>query len=163
MRRTRKKSAPYAAQAAVVGGVIASAALGSAAVTPDGDWYKALNKPSWQPPGWAFPVVWTPLYASVAVAGVRALNRADAEERRRVARALAANLTLNTAWNWLFFGLRNPAAGVLGTLALDASNLHLVRRVAATDRTAARTLWPYAAWCGFATALNASIAWRNRK
>jgi tryptophan-rich sensory protein len=62
----------------------------------------------------------------------------------------------------LFFARRSPAAGVVGTSLLDLSNAELIRRIARTDRTAARLLVPYAAWCAFATALNVSIARRNR-
>jgi tryptophan-rich sensory protein len=37
----------------------------------------------------------------------------------------------------------------------------LVRQAARADRTAGLLLAPYAAWTGFATALNASIARKN--
>lgn len=68
---------------------------------------------------------------------------------------------LNAAWNWLFFQRRSPAAGLAGTALLDLSNADLIRRAARTDPTAAAALTPYAAWCVFATALNADIARRN--
>ncbi|MFD7027296.1 TspO/MBR family protein [Streptomyces sp. NPDC059917] len=149
---------PYAVSAVAVA---TSAVLGGAAVDPHSDWYRALRKPPWQPPGWAFGLVWTPLYATIAWAGGHALSRTHGAERRALAVGLGANLALNTAWNWAFFARRSPAAGVVGTVLLDLSNLLLVRRMHRSDPYGARVLAPYAAWCAFATALNVDIARRN--
>jgi benzodiazapine receptor len=139
----------------------AAAAAGARAVDPGSAWYRGLRKPPWQPPPQAFGLVWTPLYASIAWAGGRALRQADGRQRTKLAVSLGANLTLNAAWNWLFFGLRSPRAGLAGTLAVDLSNADLIRRVARVDRRAAAALAPYGLWCLFATALNADIARRN--
>lgn len=147
--------------ALTVGAVTATAAAGARAVDADGAWYQALDKPSWQPPSWAFGAVWTPLYASIAWAGGRALNRTGGRVRLRLAASLAANLTLNAGWNWLFFGRRSPKASLLGTALLNMSNAELLYRTARADSTAARALLPYATWCVFATALNSSILRRN--
>ncbi|MDJ0385602.1 TspO/MBR family protein [Streptomyces sp. G-G2] len=143
--------------------VAAAAVLGGLAVDPDSRWYRTLRKPAWQPPSWAFGVVWTPLYGAIAWAAGHALRRTGGTERRRLAVSLGANLALNAAWNWLFFARKSPAAGLVGTLLLDASNLQLLRRVHRTDPPAAAALAPYAAWCAFATALNADIVRRNRQ
>ncbi|MEY2244536.1 TspO/MBR family protein [Streptomyces sp. BF23-18] len=143
--------------ALTAGAVTATAAAGARAVDADSAWYRALDKPSWQPPSWAFGAVWTPLYASIAWAGGRALNRTGGRVRLRLAASLAANLTLNAGWNWLFFGRRSPKAGLLGTALLNMSNAELLYRTARADSTAARALLPYATWCVFATALNGSI------
>jgi tryptophan-rich sensory protein len=148
----------YAATAAAV---TATAAAGSVAVDTGTRWYRTLDKPSWQPPSWAFGAVWTPLYASIAFAGGHALLRTRGRARREVAVALGANLLANAGWNWLFFGRRSVVGGLAGTLALDASNLDLIRRTAKYDSVAAGALVPYAAWCLFATALNGAIARRN--
>ncbi|MQY02122.1 TspO/MBR family protein [Actinomadura macrotermitis] len=147
--------------AATATAVTATAAIGSKAVKTNTAWYQSLSKPPWQPPSWAFGLVWTPLYASLAWAGGRALLRAGGH-RRALATSLGINLLANAAWNQLFFGRRSTKAGLVGTLLLDLSNADLIRRTAAVDATAAGALVPYAAWCGFATALNASIAQRNR-
>jgi tryptophan-rich sensory protein len=40
------------------------------------------------------------------------------------------NLALNAGWNWLFFGLRSPRAGLAGTVLLDVSHAELIRRIA---------------------------------
>ncbi|MFF3976239.1 TspO/MBR family protein [Streptomyces sp. NPDC001828] len=139
--------------------VTGAAFLGARAVDADSVWYRSLPKPAWQPPSWAFGVVWTPLYATIAYAGGRALGAAPTRrERARLAASLAANLSLNAGWNWLFFRLRSPRAAVVGTVLLDLSNAELIRRTARSDRAAAKALLPYAAWCAFATALNSSIA-----
>jgi len=143
-------------------GTAAAAVVGAWPVDPGSSWYSSLAKPSWQPPPRAFGLVWTPLYASIAWAGGHALLRTTGRQRRALAASLAANLTVNTAWNWLFFGLRSPRAGLAGTLLLDLSNAELIRRMARTDPRAAAALVPYALWCAFATALNADIARRNR-
>ncbi|MEU6278402.1 TspO/MBR family protein [Streptomyces populi] len=157
--RAPKARLRYGASAAAVA---ATALLGARAVDADSAWYRSLRKPPWQPPPWVFGAVWTPLYATVAYAAGRALNASpDGPPRTRLAASLAVNLTLNAGWNWLFFGLREPRAGLYGTLLLNLSNAELVHRVRRVDPTAARALVPYAGWCVFATALNGSITRRN--
>ncbi|MFF9362547.1 cytochrome d ubiquinol oxidase subunit II [Streptomyces griseoluteus] len=159
-RSRPRRWVPYAVCA---GAVTATAVAGARATRPDARWYRELNTPDWQPPPWAFGAVWTPLYASIAVAGGRALNAARGPQRKALAGEFAANLALNAGWSNLFFRLRSPLAGLAGTLLLDASNVRLLTRVARTDRKAAVVLLPYAAWCAYATCLNASIVARNHE
>lgn len=140
-----------------------AAAVGSLGVKPDSRWYRRLDKPPWQPPATAFPLVWTPLYGLIAWGTGRGLDRAgETGDGRRLLALTAANLTLNAGWNWAFFARQSPAAGLGVILALDALNVALVREVGKHDRTAAAALVPYAVWTGFATALNAEIWRRNR-
>jgi tryptophan-rich sensory protein len=127
-------------------------------------WYWHLDKPAWQPPGAAFGPAWTTLYALMAVASARTLDRLDEPaERRAFATAFGANLMLNAAWNWLFFKARRPRWALAEILLMEVSTLDLTRRAAHVDRPAAKMLLPYAGWVAFATALNASIARRNPK
>jgi tryptophan-rich sensory protein len=140
--------------------VTAAAALGSVATRPRDPWYRRLDKPSWQPPPRAFPLVWTPLYALIAFGGARALDASPAR-RGSFAAAYGANLALNAAWTAIFFGARRPRAALAEIALLNASNLDLLRRAWRADRLAAGALAPYAAWTAFATALNYAIARRN--
>ncbi|MFD4651763.1 TspO/MBR family protein [Streptomyces sp. NPDC056721] len=105
--------------------------------------------------------MWTPLRASIAWAGGHALTRTEGERRDALAASVGANLILNAAWNWLFYGRRSPRAGLVGTLMLDLSNIELIQRTAQVDTARARALLPYAGWCAFATALNMAIAKRH--
>jgi benzodiazapine receptor len=151
----------WRAYALAAAATVASAAAGALPVKPDSDWYRGLAKPRWQPPPQAFGLIWPPLYVSIAWSAGRALGRARGRPRRALAASVGVNLALNAGWTWMFFGLRRPRAGLAGTVLLDLSNLELIRRMARTDPRAAAALAPYAAWCVFATALNASIARRN--
>lgn len=149
----------------------ATAAAGSLATDPNGRWYQGLRKPGWQPPAIAFPVVWTALYADIAVSSAAALESQDPAEtpggpdRRREIRAyrgaLAANLILNTAWSWLFWRCRRPWLAAAECAVLAASSADLVRRTYKLNRRAGVSLAPYAVWCGFATVLTTAVARLN--
>ncbi|GAA2704612.1 TspO/MBR family protein [Actinoplanes palleronii] len=141
--------------------VVAAAGAGSLATDPSSAWYRSLRKPSWQPPPVAFPLVWTPLYALIAVAGTRALNRGSEADRAAFVRSYGVNLVLNAAWSGLFFRAERPKVALAGIAALNVSNVLLWRRAADTDRLAGAALAPYVAWTLFATALNAAIVRLN--
>jgi translocator protein len=145
----------------VAGAVTATAVAGSLATDPESAWYRGLRKPSWQPPPVAFPVVWTPLYALLAVAGTRGLNRTTGAERVRFARAYGLNLILNAGWTALFFRARNPKAALGEIVVLNVSNVAVLRRAGRADQLAAAALTPYVAWTLFATCLNGAIVALN--
>jgi benzodiazapine receptor len=143
--------------------VAATAVAGGLATDPQSPWYRSLRTPSWQPPPPAYGLVWTPLYADLAVTSARALDglAGRSREQSRYRAALAANLVLNAGWNVLFFRARRPWLAAAECAVLTFSAADLVRRTAAVDRRAGAALAPYPAWCGFATALTIAIARRN--
>ncbi|NUU33205.1 TspO/MBR family protein [Arthrobacter sp. C9C5] len=148
----------------------ATAAAGGLATDPDSPWYRQLRKPDWQPPAIAFPVVWTALYADLAVSSAVALDSRDGADAGSKTRqqelaayrsALAVNLALNASWSWLFWRARRPWLAAAECAVLTASSIDLVRRTYKLDRGAGAALAPYAAWCGFATALSTAVARLN--
>ena len=138
----------------------AAAALGSLGTKPDSSWYRSLDKPDWQPPGVAFPLVWTPLYGLIAWGTGRAAS--VPEGRGAMLGLTGADLAVNAGWCWAFFDRESPRAGLATIALLNGLNLVLLREAARRDRVAAAALAPYVVWTGFATALNASIWRRNR-
>lgn len=150
---------------ATAAAVVASAGLGAASTDPGSGWYADLEKPSWNPPGAAFPLVWTPLYADIAVTGAAALTQLEHEGRHDEAaalrRALATILVLNTGWSVVFWRVRRPWPAAAWCALLTAHSALLARRVGSVDPALGAALAPYPLWCGFATALNTSIARRN--
>jgi len=145
--------------------VAVSAGVGAAATTPDAGWYAAADLPTWNSPAVVFPLVWTPLYADLAVTTAAALTALEApgrlDEASDLRRALAANLVLNTGWSVLFWRVRQPWVSTAWCALLTAHSAALTRRLGRVDPSLGRALAAYPAWCSFATVLSAEIARRN--
>lgn len=125
---------------------------------PPDVWFAALNKPSFNPPGWLFAPVWTVLYLLIAIAGWRVFFRAS---DRPLGRLWIAQMILNFAWSPLFFGAHSPALALAVILLLLATIILFIVRARRLERTAAWLFVPYALWVGFATALNATFVSLN--
>lgn len=139
------------------------AALASAVTNPKiPGWYGTLEKPAFTPPDWVFGPVWTLLYAMMAVAAWRVWRTEGMPgPRRRALSVFGAQLALNGAWSFAFFGAESPLAGLIVILALEALILWTILLFARLDRLAAILLAPYAAWVAYAAALNLAILHLN--
>jgi tryptophan-rich sensory protein len=135
--------------------------LACGALFPPGDWYAALNKPTWQPPNWLFGPVWTTLYAMLAVA-LALLLQAPPGSRRKVALCwFGIQLLLNAAWTPLFFGLQQPAVAFVAICLLW---LALLGSILAALKVRPLVGWlqvPTLAWVSFALVLNGVIVALN--
>jgi tryptophan-rich sensory protein len=135
-------------------------AVGSAIVqTSIATWYADLVKPSFNPPNEVFPVVWTVLYAMMAVAAWRIWRTADPETRRWPLTLFALQLAINLGWTVVFFGLQKIDSALAAIVVLDVGVTVTTLAFRTLDRAAARLMMPYLAWVLFATLLNVSI-WR---
>ena len=139
----------------------AAAGLGSAFTSRSvSDWYAALARPAWTPPGWVFGPVWTALYVLMAVAAWLVWRQAGDWAGARAALGLyVVQLVLNAAWPGLFFGLRMPGAAFAELVVLWAAILATLVAFRRLSPTAGALMAPYLAWCTFAAALNLAI-WR---
>lgn len=126
--------------------------------TPPGDWYAALEKPSFNPPGWLFGPVWSVLYVLIAIAGWR-VWRASGNSTLRV--LWIVQLVLNFLWSPVFFGAQMPGAALVVIIALLPTILAFIASAWGRDRVAGWLFVPYVAWVAFATLLNFSIVWLN--
>jgi tryptophan-rich sensory protein len=66
-RQTLARTAAPVTATAIVGSLASSETTSA--------WYVSLRKPAIQPPAVVFPVVWTSLYATIALASATALER----------------------------------------------------------------------------------------
>ena len=117
-------------------------------------WFDALIKPSFLPPGWAFPVAWTILYICLGIALALILHARGAKGRPLALTLFFAQLALNFSWSPTFFG-----AGLIdwAFLLIMAMNVAVTATIIAAwplNRVAALLLVPYLAWLCLATALN---------
>jgi tryptophan-rich sensory protein len=135
--------------------------VGGAVTDPDEDWYRALDKPPWQPPGKVFGPVWRVLYAAQAVAAWLVWKRGGPDAGSAL-RLYGAQLLLNTAWSLLFFGLHRLAWAVIDVALLWVAIAATMSAFRKHSPTAFWLLLPYLAWVSFASALTWTIWRRNR-
>jgi tryptophan-rich sensory protein len=144
--------------AAAFAACFAISGLGGAITAgPVKSWYPGLIKPALTPPDIAFPIVWTTLYAMMAVAAWLVWRRAGWKRGRVALLLFGLQLILNLAWSWLFFGLQRIGLATIeiGMLWLAIAGCCLA--FARHDRIAALLLVPYLLWVGFAAWLTISI------
>ncbi|ALA66434.1 DNA-binding protein [Corynebacterium lactis RW2-5] len=156
---------------ATVGAAVAACAtVGGILTDPKNKEYRRLDLPSWQPPAGIFPVVWTALYADIAVVNSLVLSdnleSDDDGDSKCSARsnsvALGINLLLNAGWPGVFFRSKKKGVATVWSGALALSSADLVRRAWKSAPQRGVVLAPYAAWTSFATILSGAIRRRNR-
>lgn len=138
-------------------GACAAAATTGSMFQP-GAWYEGLDKPSWTPPKWLFPVAWTTLYILMSIAGARVVNTPGAG----IPLAFwAVQIAVNTLWTPVFFGLRNMKAGMVIIVFLWISVAGTMISLFQVDTLAGLMFVPYLVWVSVASALNYSVWQRN--
>lgn len=125
---------------------------------PTGEWYKGLNKPSWVPPNWLFPVAWTSIYLLISFAGARV---AVLDGNAYAMAFWGLQIAFNTLWTPVFFGLRHlkgslPVMACLWLAVAGATVTHFQ-----LDFWAGLAFVPYLAWVTVAAALNIAMVRLN--
>lgn len=133
----------------------------SGAAFRPGPWYASLRKPSWTPPNWAFPVVWSALYVAMASASWLVWDVAGWNAMPALALYLV-NLLLNASWSYFFFGRRRMDWALADVALLWLSIVFLIPAFAAHSTLAALLLAPYLLWVSIAAALNVRMIQLNR-
>jgi benzodiazapine receptor len=142
-------------------GCFAAPALSALVGAMPGDWYAALKKPSWNPPGWIFGPVWTALYTMMAVSAWLVWKQGGWAAQRKPLLLFVVQLTLNAAWTPLFFRLHAPGWAAVDITLLWLAIVGTIVAFRPVGRVAAVLLWPYLAWVSFAAVLNFTLWWMN--
>lgn len=122
-----------------------------------GSWYEALNKPSWTPPNWVFPVVWPILYAMMGIAAWLVWRDYGFKDASSQLRWFLLQLGLNAAWSWIFFGRQSISMGLAEILLLWIAIFFTIILFWDKRKSAAWLMIPYLLWITYASALNFSI------
>lgn len=126
----------------------------SGAVFKPGPWYDTLRKPSWTPPKWAFPTVWSILYVMIAYAGWDIWTKAGWS----FAIALwGGQLILNGCWSWFFFGLKRMDLALFELGLLWLTILGFIVTAWPISALASLLFVPYLLWVSAAGLLNLSV------
>lgn len=140
--------------------VLAVASTG--AMYKPGAWYEALAKPDWTPPNWLFPIAWTLLYLMIALAGWLVWRAVGFSGASLPFLLYFAQLALNAAWSWLFFGLHRMDLALVDMAALWLTILANIFAFYAVRPGAGYLLIPYLVWVTYAAALNVAVWHMNR-
>ena len=144
-----------------VAAVVVVLGVGGATTKVDA-WYRALRKPSWNPPGWAFAPAWTIILGLAGWAGVIAWNHAEVgADRWRIGALFGANALFHLLWSPLFFTWKRPDWALAEVPFLWLSIAALIVGLAPLSTTSALLLAPYLVWVSFAAFLNLTIVRLN--
>lgn len=126
-------------------------------------WYPTLQKPSFNPPNWAFPVAWTTLYIFMGIAAGLVWDKIEIkkEEVQKALLFFFIQLALNALWSILFFGLKNPILALVEIVLLWLIIYETFMKFNKIDKIAGYLFIPYLFWVTFAIILNANIWWLN--
>jgi len=125
-------------------------------------WYLSLAHPPLTPPNAVFAPVWTALYVMIGVAGWMIWQAGETRPVRPALRLWGWQLLLNALWTPAFFGLHNPALGLVVLVPLLVLIALTIRAFAPLRLAAAWLMAPYFVWSCFATWLNLGVWWLNR-
>jgi len=137
----------------VIGVSLAGSLIGTSFLP--GEWYQALNKPSFTPAPWVFGPVWSVLYAIIGWVGARKYLLGGA-------RGLwLAQMGVNLIWSPVFFGMHSPLGGTIVIAALWGLIVAFIAREWNNDRTSAVLFLPYIVWVSLASAVNLGVVVLN--
>ncbi len=137
-------------------------AFAGGALTTIGPWYRALRKPSWQPPNWLFAPAWTLIFVLSATASVMGwYGSKNASEASILIGAFVLNGVLNMTWSFLFFYRRRPDWALVEIFPFWLTIVALMVVVKTYSGSAWLLLLPYILWVSFAAFLNYTIVRLN--
>lgn len=128
--------------------------------TSAGAWYTALNKPSFNPPGWVFGPVWTILYLLMGIS-LYLVWQSDSKLKKTAVIIFSIQLILNAVWSPLFFGLKAPLAAFIDIAFLWLAIIATIIIFYRISKPASYLLVPYILWVSFASVLNLFIVILN--
>jgi translocator protein len=153
--------------------------VGAFFTTPEiNSWYKSLNKPSFNPPGWIFGPVWTTLFVLMGISlflvwekkweSKNKINFKNKKPWNKISQKLlsgpwqkaniiiifATQLVLNVLWSVIFFGMHSPGVAFFELIMLWFAIIFTIINFYRVSKTAALLLIPYVLWVSFAGVLN---------
>ena len=144
---------------------VAAGGIGSIFTTKSiPEWYVGLRKPRYTPPNWVFGPVWSILYILMGISVFLVWqNGLDTQGVLLAFTIFWIQLTLNTLWSIVFFGLKSKGGGVIIIITLWLLILATIITSFPVSGWAGALLIPYIIWVGLASYLNIGIWLLNRQ
>jgi translocator protein len=144
------------------GSLAFATAMVGGTITVLDDWYYSLQQPAWAPPGYMFGVIWTAIFAMIALAGMLAWQKAPTRRDVEISIGLfALNGFLNLSWSFIFFRMQRPDLAFYELIFLWLSILALILFCGRYSKLASLLLLPYLVWVTIAGVLNYQVVQLN--
>lgn len=126
--------------------------------------YQELIKPTWSPPAWLFGPVWSVLYIIIIVSfGYVFYMYLKGGISFMIALPFLLNLIFNIAFTPIQFGLKNLPLASVDILLTVGTLLWALISIFALFPWVLYVNIPYVLWASFATVLQLTITFLNRK
>ena len=138
--------------ALALGGIFA----GQGAVS---DWYEALNKAPWTPPGWVFGFAWTTIMICYSLFMTLAWEKIS--NRKKFVLLFVIQWILNVGWNPSFFYMHEVLFGLIIISSLTFLIAYIFFSYQKSLKGIVYYQLPYLIWLCIATSLNGYILAMN--
>ena len=135
--------------------IVAIYVIGSGLWVNTGDnWYRTLNQPSWQPPGFIFGIIWPYNFIVLGIAAVTIAQRATTALSITYLTFFGLSVACALIWAYQFYrphNLQFAAIALAGTVLLT---LPMVMIAFKTSTSSGVALLPYQIWVATAATLS---------
>ena len=121
-------------------------------------WYSEIIQPSFNPPSWVFPPVWSTLYVMMSIAIWRVWITFF---NSRILKLYFFHLFFNCIWSIIFFGFHQIGLALINIIVILFFIIILMKEYLKIDKLSFYLMIPYFLWSSFALVLNASILFLN--
>ena len=125
---------------------------------PETDWYAALNKAPWTPPGWFFGVAWTTIMIAFSIYMAYLIR---VKSTYNIWLLFFAQFILNTSWNYVFFNQHMILLGLLVIMLLTLLVGYFLLNFRNVIKQKTWLIVPYFIWLIVASSLNAYVFLNN--
>jgi tryptophan-rich sensory protein len=130
-------------------------AVGSSVFMNTGDnWYNNLNRPSWQPPGFVFGIIWPYNFIVLGIAATVIANRASTTTAVIYTLFFAASIAAALTWAYQFYTPHNFTAAAIALTATALLTLPMTAILISISIPMALAVAPYQIWVSIAAALS---------
>lgn len=125
---------------------------------PTSDWYNALNKAPWTPPGWVFGAAWTTIMICFSIY-LSQLFVVENTKKQQI--AYGFQVFLNVIWNYIFFNQHEVLLALVVIVLLTSLIFIYFFKLSDAVPKAKYLLLPYMVWLCIATSLNLYVLVHN--
>ena len=117
-------------------------------------WYSEIILPSFNPPSWVFPPVWTTLYIMMSIAIWKIwINTFDS----KILKLYFIHLFFNGTWSIIFFGFHQIGLALINLVIILIFIILLMKSYLGRDKISFYLMIPYLLWSSYALILNSLI------